>query len=196
MTWQIVFKWARNIFAVLGVLGTVLFAVAVGAAISMESQYERRATEASKATPASLESADGLMRAAGLERHGDEQLLGGVNPPWSDGARAEAYCVQARIDFGDTGWTSAATLDPYLLRSAATVLDFAHDKLACIPDSQALREPGGLQFKLLELQLDASGIAHSRIALRAPAGGRYFLVDAWRPGSTSGLSSTSAPSTE
>jgi hypothetical protein len=195
MNWSVVFNWARNIFAVLGVLATALLVVAIGAAMSMESQYQRRAAEATQKAPVSLESANALMTEAGIARHDDDQLLGGINPPWSDGTRVEAYCVQARVDFSDTNWSSPAALDPYIARSAARVLDVAHDKLACIPDSQALRGIGW-QLRVLGLELDASGIARSRIALRNPASAEYFLVDALRPEAKDAANPTSAPSTE
>jgi hypothetical protein len=194
MNWRTAFHWGRNLFAVIGVLGGALLVVAVAAAISMESQYQQRANEAGKQPPASLDTAGVLMSLAGVRRNGDELLVGGVNPAWNEESKAEAYCVDAAINYDDPGWKAIDAVDPYLHRSAGVVFDFAHEKLACIPSADGLRNRR-LQFKLISMELDPDGITQARMALRDPTGS-YYLVNAWQPAAPKAVSSTPAPSTE
>jgi hypothetical protein len=196
--WQLAYRWARNLFAIVGVLGTLLVSALVGYAMTMEAQYERRAADAAKVPPVSLETAAVLMANAGIRRQGGEQLLGGVNAPWNEGSMLEAYCVQAEVNRVDRGWTRAGALDPYLRRAAGVVLDFAHAKLHCIPDAQRLRDPD-TEIKLISLEVDGEGIVQSRLALREPASGRYYLVSALRPGPVKAAGATTTapvPSTD
>ena len=45
MNWQLAYRWARNLFAIVGVLGTLLVSALVGYAMTMEAQYERRTAD-------------------------------------------------------------------------------------------------------------------------------------------------------
>jgi hypothetical protein len=180
MNWRIAFQWTRNIFAVIGVLGSVLFGALAVLAFSQFEDYENRAPQPPGKQVATLESAQVLMTQAGIRPPGSKRLLAGINPVWDGSPNVEAYCLEAQVHPEDQGWQRLSALEPFLASAADDSLALAHKQLACVPTLQQVRERQ-LELKLISLAYDNQSLETVRIAVRDPITAQVFLVAAWHP---------------
>lgn len=175
------FGWARNAFACIGVLGTLLVAVMF---LMAYQQYNASADDQMREAPApSLQTAQVLISQAGIMPGDGKRMRGGSNPPWGGETHIEAYCIEAIGAPAAEGWGSPRALDPLLAQAASASIDAAHAQLPCFPTAMAVDDQG-LKMKLISADFEGAEVQNVRVAVRDPATGLYFLVNAWRPGRT------------
>ena len=192
MDWRRVFTWVWHGFAVLGVLASLLFAVATVLFVGNFGGGEANANQVDKRS-VTIEDAQVLMTQAGVVHRGPKRLLGGISPVWNGNANAEAYCIEARIEPGDKGWRRPADEDSFVLDAAEATLALANAQLECIPDPRQLRERQ-LELKVIALNYGSEGVDTVRVAVRDPLKSQVYLVSAWHP--TRVQPAALAPSTE
>jgi len=177
---SVAYRWARDLMAIVGVLGCLLVAFVIALFWYHDSGRAYAPAATSKPRAPTLEEASWVVYGAGLNGQREQIHLvdsGQTQPDEDGGGSVQAWCV--RFDTWptlDARWMRAGSLEPLLARTLGSTLDAAHDAANCVPDFDTAAR-AQMRVRMMRVEFNDGRATSSSVAMADPGTGLVYLVN-------------------